>query len=92
MPISRAELHAEDAASLVDQLCERWSDAKEVDRSSDPVRVTFDEGSCFLQAQPDKLLVVVEALDDESHNELEGQVDAALDSLKGVELDIVWEA
>ncbi|MDZ7851870.1 MAG: DUF2218 domain-containing protein [Halomonas sp.] len=92
MPISRAEIPAEDAASLVNQLCERWSDAKEVDRTSDPVQITLDEGSCFLQAQPNKLVVVVEALDDESHNQLEGQVDAALDSLKGVELDIVWEA
>lgn len=92
MPISRAELHAEDAAALIDQLCERWSGAKEVDRSGDSVRVTFEEGSCYLQAQPDKLLVVVEALDDESHDELERQVDNALDELRGVELDIVWEA
>nr|WP_298250642.1 DUF2218 domain-containing protein [uncultured Halomonas sp.] len=92
MPISRAELHAEDAAALIDQLCKRWADAKEVDRSSDPVQVTFEEGSCYLQAQPDKLLVVVEALDDQSHHQLEGQVDNALDELRGVELDIVWEA
>ena len=92
MPISRAELHADDAAALIDQLCERWSDAKEVDRSADPVRVDFENGSCYLQAQPDKLLVVVEAVDDESHDQLEGQVDQALDTLKGVELDIVWEA
>lgn len=92
MPISRAELHAEDAASLVDQLCKRWAHAKEIDRTSEPVQVTFEEGSCYLQAQPDRLLVVVEALDDESHNELEGQVDNALDELRGVELDIVWEA
>jgi len=92
MPISRAELHADDAEALIDQLCERWSEATQVDRDSEPVHVTFEEGSCYLQAQPDKLLVVVEALDDESHNRLEGQVDHALDALKGVELDIVWEA
>ncbi|MBF7053484.1 DUF2218 domain-containing protein [Halomonas sp. KAO] len=92
MPISRAELHAEDAAALIDQLCKRWAGAKEIDRASDPVQVTFEEGSCYLQAQPDKLLVVVEALDDESHDELERQVDNALDELRGVELDIVWEA
>ncbi|MDY7116273.1 DUF2218 domain-containing protein [Halomonas sp. SSL-5] len=92
MPISRAELLADDAAALIDQLCERWSDAKEVDRAGDPVRVEFDNGTCYLQAKPDRLLVVVEAVDDDHHNTLEGQVDNALDELKGVELDIVWEA
>ncbi|MDR5893919.1 MULTISPECIES: DUF2218 domain-containing protein [Halomonas] len=92
MPISRAELPAEDAAALIDQLCERWSDAKAIDRASDPVRIDFASGSCYLQAQPDKLLVVVEAVDDEAHNQLEGEVDNTLDALKGVELDIVWEA
>ncbi|ERS90805.1 MULTISPECIES: DUF2218 domain-containing protein [unclassified Halomonas] len=93
MPISRAELPADDAAALIDQLCQRWSDeAKEVDRAGDPVRVEFDNGTCYLQAKPDKLMVVVEALDDESHDALERDVDHALDALKGVELDIVWEA
>lgn len=92
MPISRAELAAEDAAALIDQLCARWPDAEKIDRDSDPVRIDFANGSCYLQAQPDKLLVVVEAVDDESHDQLEGEVDNALDALKGVELDIVWEA
>ncbi|MFO7646861.1 MULTISPECIES: DUF2218 domain-containing protein [Halomonas] len=92
MPISRAELPAEDAVSLIDQLCERWADAEAIDRTSDPVRIDFASGSCYLQAQPDKLLVVVEAVDDETHDQLEGEVDAALEALKGVSLDIVWEA
>ncbi|MFP4262119.1 MAG: DUF2218 domain-containing protein [Halomonas sp.] len=92
MPISRAELPADDAAALIDQLCQRWPDAKEVDRSGDPVRIEFENGTCYLQAKPDMLMVVVEALDDESHDALEGEVDNALDALKGAELDIVWEA
>ncbi|MFC2993164.1 MULTISPECIES: DUF2218 domain-containing protein [Halomonas] len=91
MPISRAELPAENAAALIDQLCERWSD-HEVTRSDEQVEVHFDAGSCYLLAEPDKLMVVVEAVEDSAHDRLEWEVDAALDALKGVELDIVWEA
>ncbi len=91
MPISRAELPAENAAALIDQLCERWSDHK-VTRSDEQVEVHFDAGSCYLVAEPDKLMVVVEAVEDGVHDRLEWEADAALDALKGVELDIVWEA
>ncbi len=92
MPISRAELPAEDAAALIDQLCERWSADHEVTRSDEQVEVHFDTGSCYLLAEPDRLMVVVEAVEDGAHDRLEWEVDAALDALKGVELDIVWEA
>ncbi|MBE0489659.1 MAG: DUF2218 domain-containing protein [Halomonas sp.] len=92
MPISRAEIRAEDAEVLIDQLCQRWSADHEVERGDDQVEVRFEDGSCFLVAEPDKLMVVVEAVEDHLHDRLEGEVDAALDALKGVELDIVWEA
>lgn len=92
MPISRAELPAEDAEVLIDQLCQRWAADHAVERHDHRVEVNFGNGSCYLVAEPDKLLVVVEAVEDDIHDRLEGEVDAALDGLKGVELDIVWEA
>ncbi len=91
MPISRAEIPAEDAAALIEQLCERWSAKRAVERDGNEARIGFGEGSCHLRAEPDRLIVAVEALDDESHDQLEGQVNAALEALKGVSLDIVWE-
>ncbi|WP_416138973.1 DUF2218 domain-containing protein [Halomonas sp. HK25] len=92
MPISRAEIPAEDAEVLIDQLCQRWSADHDVERHDHRVEVRFDAGSCYLVAEPDKLMVVVEAVEDGVHDRLEWEVDAALDALKGVELDIVWEA
>lgn len=92
MPISRAEILAEDAEVLIDQLCQRWSGEHAVAKRDAGVEVTFDTGSCYLVAEPDKLVVIVEAVEDEAHDQLEGYVDNALDALKGVELDIVWEA
>ncbi|MGJ7458147.1 DUF2218 domain-containing protein [Halomonas sp. MA07-2] len=92
MPISRAEIHAEDAEVLIDQLCQRWSADNTVEHHDHGVEVNFGDGSCYLVAEPDKLVVVVEAVEDTIHDRLEGEVDAALDALKGVELDIIWEA
>ncbi len=92
MPISRAEILAEDAVVLIDQLCQRWSGEHAVAKRDAGVEVTFATGSCYLVAEPDKLVVVVEAVEDEAHDQLEGEVDNTLDALRGVELDIVWEA
>ncbi|MFB9145244.1 DUF2218 domain-containing protein [Halomonas alkalicola] len=92
MPISRAEIPADDAEALIDQLCQRWSGEHAVAKRDAGVEVTFATGSCYLVAEPDKLVVVVEAVEDEAHDQLEGEVDNTLDALRGVELDIVWEA
>lgn len=91
MPISRAEIPAEDAQGLVDRLCRDWASAQPVDRDETQARIAFDEGSCLLEAQPDRLIVAVETLDDQSLDRLEGKVNAALEGLTGVTLDIVWE-
>jgi len=91
MPISRAEIPAEDAKGLVERLCREWADARPIDREETQARVTFDEGSCLLQAEPDQLVVAVETLDDASLDRLEGKVNAALEGLTGVSLAIVWE-
>lgn len=91
MPISRAEIHAEDAHGLVERLCDDWSNAQTVDREETLARVSFDEGTCLLEAGEDRLIVAVETLDDGSLDELEGKVNATLENLSGVSLDIVWE-
>lgn len=92
MPISRAEIPAEDAQGLVDRLCRDWASAQPVDRDATQARISFDEGSCLLQAEPDRLIVAVESLDDETLDRLEGKVNATLEGLSGGSLDIVWEA
>lgn len=91
MPISRADIPAEDAKGLVERLCREWVDAQPIDREETQARVGFDEGTCLLEAQPDRLIVAVETLDDETLDRLEGRVNAALEGLTGVTLDIVWE-
>jgi uncharacterized protein len=91
MPISRAEIPAEDATELVERLCREWAGDRPIDREATQARVSFDEGSCLLQAEPDRLIVAVETLDDESLDRLEGRVNAALEGLDGVALEIVWE-
>lgn len=91
MPISRAEIPAEDAKGLVERLCREWADARPIDREETEARVMFDEGSCMLKAEPDQLVVAVETLDDASLDRLEGKVNAALEGLTGVSLAIVWE-
>jgi len=91
MPISRADIPAEDAKGLIERLCQEWADAQPIDREATQARVRFDEGSCLLEARPERLSVAVETLDDESLDRLEGKVNAALEGLAGVTLEIVWE-
>lgn len=91
MPISRADIPVDNAQGLVEQLCEDWSSAHPIDREETQARVTFDEGTCLLQAERDRLIVSVESLEDGSLDRLEGRVNATLEGLAGESLDIVWE-
>jgi hypothetical protein len=91
MPISRAEIPAEDAHGLIERLCDEWSNAQPVDREETMARVSFDEGTCLLEAGEDRLVVAVETLDVGSLDQLEGKVNTTLENLSGVSLDIVWE-
>ncbi len=55
-------------------------------------RITFDNGSCLLRAEQDKLKVAVESLDEEGLDHLEGVVASHLERMSGKEsLDIIWE-
>ena len=91
MPISRAEIPVDDAPALIERLCEEWSESQQVRRESERVCVIFSEGTCVLYPETEKLIVAVEALEDEPLDQLEAKVDAALEALDGESLDIVWE-
>lgn len=91
MPISRADIPAENAKGLIERLCREWTGAQPIDREESQARVRFEEGSCLLEARPEHLSVAVETLDDESLDRLEGKVNAALEGLSGESLEIVWE-
>ncbi|MDT8893569.1 DUF2218 domain-containing protein [Halomonas sp. I1] len=92
MPISRAEIVTESGDKLINRLCKHWSHKLEVEQKEGEGRITFDNGSCLLRAEQDKLQVAVEALDEEGLDRLEGVVASHLERMAGKEsLDIIWE-
>lgn len=92
MPISRAEVPTESGAKLVNRLCKHWAHKLEVEQKENEGRVAFEDGSCLLQVEPDKLLVAIEALDEEALDRLEGVVGRHLERMAGDEtLAIIWE-
>lgn len=92
MPISRAEIATESGAKLINRLCKHWAHKLEVEQKEDEGRVAFEDGSCLMQAEADKLVVAIESLDEESLDRLEGVVASHLERMAGdEELVIVWE-
>ncbi len=92
MPMSRAEIATESGARVMNRLCKHWAHKLEVEQGEEESRVAFEEGSCVLRVEPGKLIVAVEALDEETLDRLEGVVDAHLRRMVGDEaLAIVWE-
>lgn len=92
MPISRTEIPTSSATTLIDRLCGHWSGDFAVEREEGRGRVAFAEGVCLLYAEPDKLSIALEALDDEGLDRLEGVVARRLEALEGEEGQaIVWE-
>lgn len=92
MPISRAEIATESGDKLINRLCKHWAHKLEVEQAEGEGRVTFDAGSCLMKAEPGKLHVAVEALDEEGLDRLEGVVASHLERMAGKEsLEIVWE-
>lgn len=92
MPISRAEIATESGDKLINRLCKHWAHKLEVEQGEETSRVTFDNGSCLMQAEPGKLRIAVEALDEEGLDQLEGVVASHLERMAGKEpLEIVWE-
>ncbi|GED23122.1 DUF2218 domain-containing protein [Halomonas sabkhae] len=92
MPISRAVVLTESGDQLINRLCKHWAHKLEVEQSEAQGRIQFENGSCLLQAEEDKLHVAVEALDEEGLDQLEGVVANHLERMAGKEsLDIIWE-
>jgi uncharacterized protein len=92
MPMSRAEIATEFGARLMNRLCKHWAHKLEVEQGEEESRVAFEGGSCVMRVEPGKLLVAVEALDEEVLDRLEGVIDAHLERMAGdEELAIVWE-
>lgn len=92
MPMSRAEIATESGARLMNRLCKHWAHKLEVEQGEEESRVAFEDGSCVMRVEPGKLLVAIEALDEEVLDQLEGVVDAHLQRMAGdKELAIVWE-
>lgn len=92
MPISRAEIATESGAKLINRLCKHWAHKLEVEHKEGEGRVAFEDGTCLMQAEADKLVVAIESLEEESLDRLEGVVASHLERMAGdEELVIVWE-
>ncbi|WP_136249075.1 DUF2218 domain-containing protein [Halomonas borealis] len=92
MPISRAEIVTESGDKLINRLCKHWAHKLEVEQAEGEGRVVFDTGSCLMTAEPGRLTVAVEALDEAELDRLEGVVANHLERMAGQEpLDIIWE-
>ncbi|GHC34681.1 DUF2218 domain-containing protein [Aidingimonas halophila] len=92
MPISRANIMTDSGLVLMQRLCKHWGHKLDVEKDDKQARVVFDEGTCLMQADEDKLIVALEALDDASLDRLEQVVDEHLARMAGRgTLDIVWE-
>ena len=65
----------------------------EVEHSQQEGRIVFpDKGTCLLHAEADKLLVSIEALEEEHLDQLEGVVENHLVRMaKDEELIVVWQ-
>jgi uncharacterized protein len=92
MPISRAEIVTESGETLIRRLCKHWAHKLEVEQSDQEGRVTFEGGTCLMQSEEGRLMVAIEALDEESLDRLEGVVASHLERMAGDEvLEIIWE-
>jgi len=92
MPLSRAEIATSSGAKLINRLCKHWSHKLEVEHSEQDAKIVFASGTCLMHAEPDRLLVSIETLEEEHLDQLEGVVESHLMRMaKDESLEIVWE-
>ena len=92
MPLSRAEIATPSAERLINRLCKHWAHKLEVEQSDQQATITFSTGACLLRAEPERLLVSIETLEEEHLDQLEGVVESHLVRMaKDEPLEIVWE-
>lgn len=92
MPLSRAEIATPAAERLINRLSKHWAHKLDVEQSDQQATIAFATGTCVMVAEADKLVVALEALEEEHLDELEGVVERHLVRMAGdEELAIVWE-
>ena len=92
MPLSRAEIETTSAERLINRLCKHWAHKLEVEHSEQDAKIVFASGTCLMHAEPDRLLVSIETLEEEHLDQLEGVVESHLVRMaKDEPLEIVWE-
>ncbi|AQU84822.1 MAG: DUF2218 domain-containing protein [Halomonas sp.] len=92
MPLSRAEIATPSAERLINRLCKHWAHKLEVEQSDQQATITFETGACLMHAEPERLLVSIETLEEEHLDQLEGVVESHLVRMaKDEPLEIVWE-
>lgn len=92
MPLSRAEIATLSGERLINRLCKHWSHKLEVEYSEQDAKIIFPDGTCLMHAEPDRLLVSIETLEEEHLDRLEGVVESHLVRMaKDEPLEIVWE-
>ena len=92
MPLSRVEIVTPSAERLINRLCKHWAHKLEVEHTAQEARIVFANGTCLMHAEPARLLVSIEALEEKHLDELEGVVESHLVRMANNEaLEIVWE-
>ena len=92
MPLSRAEIATPSGERLINRLCKHWSHKLDVEQSKEQATVHFETGTCLLHAEPERLLVSIETLEEEHLDQLEGVVESHLVRMANDEpLEIIWE-
>ncbi|XQU08989.1 DUF2218 domain-containing protein [Halomonas sp. LY9] len=92
MPLSRAEIATSSGAKLINRLCKHWAHKLEVEHSEQDAKIVFASGTCLMHADPERLSVSIETLEEVHLDQLEGVVESHLVRMaKDEPLVIVWE-
>ncbi|UYO75737.1 DUF2218 domain-containing protein [Halomonas qinghailakensis] len=92
MPLSRAEIITSSGERLINRLCKHWAHKLEVEHGEQEAKITFANGTCLMHAEPDRLIVSLETLEENHLDQLEGVVESHLVRMANDEpLEIVWE-
>lgn len=92
--LSRANVATPEAARYLKRLCNHFAHKLPVELTEDRGVLTFDFGTCRLQATPDALLMDAEAADAETLERLQNVVVSHLDRFawKEGQLPVSWQA
>ena len=89
---SRAFVETASGQRLINRLCKHWAHKLEVEYTEQDAKIVFASGTCLMHAEPERLLVSIETLEEEHLDQLEGVVESHLVRMaKDEPLEIVWE-